>query len=346
MHTVTGRPPSMPSLKDVAERAKVSVMTVSNVINGRHERVGEETRIRILDAIEALGYRPQRRGRSLRLQREFAIALTIIHPDRRFLDDPYITQVAAGMSNALAQLGYALVINGAQELSSLEATIVRSASVDAMAVFASGPASTRAKAYRSLARLHHPLIILQDAAPRDVADACSILQDDATGARDLARLLVAKGARSVLFVVPRHAWPAIERRRKGVEAGVGRTAPLELLVCDEADFEAVKATIARRLDEGGCPDAIMGANDQIAIAALQALGARGLRVPSDVMVTGFNAFAFRNFSSPLLVSVSSPAYALGDTAARELMLRLDQGRFNRPRILLPVDVVPGESVRA
>src|SRR3712207_4832973 len=89
-----------PTLRDVAARANVSVMSVSNVINGQTARVREETRQRILSAIEELGYRPQRRGRSLRMQREFAIGFTIVHPDRRFLDDPYITEVAAGMSNA------------------------------------------------------------------------------------------------------------------------------------------------------------------------------------------------------------------------------------------------------
>ena len=78
-------------------------MTVSNVVNGRAgSGSGKPLELRIEAAIAALGYRTQQRGRSLRLAREFAVGLAVVHPDRRFLDDPLISYVASGMSNALA----------------------------------------------------------------------------------------------------------------------------------------------------------------------------------------------------------------------------------------------------
>ncbi len=338
------RPARPPTLRDVAEKAGVSMMTVSNVINARTARVSEETRARILSTIEELGYRPQRSGRGLRMQREYAIGLTIVHPDRRFLDDPYLTEVAAGMSNALADGGFGLMINGVPDLDGLKQTVARASNVDALAVMASGRRDLRQQIYRLLERLHHPLAIIQDEAP-DLADTCSFIQDDFAGARMIAEELLAAGARTLLFAAPRHAWPAVERREAGVRATARRRAKVARITCDEADFQCSIVDIKAAFDRHGVPDAVVAANDQIGIAAIHAATQRGLRVPDDIMVTGFNAFPFRQFSVPLISSVSSPAYAIGEAVARELLDRVESGGFKSREHVLPVTLAIGASIR-
>ena len=313
--------PRPPTLRDVAARAKVSMMTVSNVINARTARLSEQTRLRIVAAIDELGYRPQRSARGLRMQREYTIGLTIVHPDRRFLDDPYITEVAAGMSNALATAGFGLTINGVTDLDGLKKTLARVLNVDALAVMASGSQKLREKMYRMLDRQYHPLAIIQDEAPPDLSDACSFIQDDVAGAAMITDALIVAGATRLLFAAPRHTWPAVERREAGVLAAAQRRAKVNRVTCNESDFEQSIAAIAAYIARRGVPDAIVAANDQIGIAAIRAATQLGIRVPEDLMVTGFNAFRFRQFSVPLITSAASPAYAIGEEVARELLRR-------------------------
>ena len=322
------------------------MMTVSNVINERTARVSVDTRVRILETIEELGYRPQRSGRSLRMQREYSIGLTIVRPDRRFLDDPYATEIAAGMSNELARGGYGLMVNGVPDPDALRTTVGQVSNVDAIAVMASGPRPLRDEVYRLLERLHHPLAVIQDDVP-DLTDSCCFIQDDEAGGRMIAEALIAAGARRLLFVAPDADWPAIERREAGVRAAatIGG-ADVAAVRCNENDFAGIKNAILARFDAEGVPDAIIGGNDQIGIAAIHAAADRGLRVPDDLMATGFNAFPFRQFTKPLISSVTSPAYALGEAVAHGLLARLETGRFAEVRRVLPVQPAPGETIRA
>lgn len=320
------------------------MMTVSNVINARAGRVSEDTQARILTVIDELGYRPQRSGRSLRMQREYAIGLTIVHPDRRFLDDPYLNEVAAGMSNALANAGYGLMINGVPDVNGLRDIVTRAANVDALAVVASGDTGSRHDIYRLLERLHQPLAIIQDDMP-DLSDTCCVLQDDFAGARALTKSLIAAGAERIVFAAPVHTWPAVARREAGVRAAARQRAKVTRIACNEADFQAGIADVLATFDRLGVPDAIIGANDQIGIAAIHAAARRGIAVPQALMVAGFNAFPFRQFSVPLISSVNSPAYAIGETAAESLLDRIENGQFAEPRQVLAVTPAIGATIR-
>lgn len=321
------------------------MMTVSNVINARTARVSEETRVRILAAIDRLGYRPQRSARGLRLQREYAIGLTIVRPDRRFLDDPYVTEVAAGMSNGLTDAGYGLMINGVPDIEGLRTIVAHASNVDAQAVMASGSRPLREEIYRMLEKLHQPLAIIQDDLP-DLSDTCCFLQDDEEGAKMLTEQLIAAGARQIIFAAPDHVWPAVERREAAVRAAARRRARVTRIKCNEADFPGSIAEIGAAFDKHGVPDAVVGANDQIGIAAIHAARQRGLNIPDDLMVTGFNAFPFRQFSEPLISSVGSPAYSIGEAVARGLLERIESDGFAAARQVLPVTLAVGATVRS
>ena len=332
-----------PTLRDVAARAEVSLMTVSNVVNGHVGRVGEATRLRIEAAIAELGYRTQRRGRSLKLAREFAVGLAVVHPDRRFLDDPFISYVASGMSNALAAAGYGLMVNGIPDLGQIDLLLRHAMHIDALAIIASGPRPQRRAAYRRLAGLPHPLVVIEDEPQRGLGDTCTVLLDDGGGGAALARHLLARGARRFLFVAPRHAWPAVERREAGFAAALPADAVLERLACDETDHAGLVAAIAAKLSLKGHYDAVAGANDQIGIAALAAADRRGLDVPGDLRITGFNGFTFRHYAQPLLTTVLSPAYGLGERVARLVLDRLDGQPFPRGPVMLDVALEVGLS---
>ena len=101
------------TLEAVANHARVSMMTVSNVVNGRFGMMSAQTRARVENAIAKLGYRRRSDGLSLRGSQRFAIAMVIVDPSPAFLADPFITNIVAGLSNGLAAQGYNLEIGRA-----------------------------------------------------------------------------------------------------------------------------------------------------------------------------------------------------------------------------------------
>ena len=324
------------SLQDVARHAGVSAAAVSYVVNGRLSEVGTETRKTIEASIKALKYQPQRRGLSLRLNREFAIGLVIVDPNPNFLADPFTTQVVAGLSNELVAPGYGLTVTGCLAIADLEKLLRRSIGVDAFVVMASGTPAMRARVYRLIAGRNHPFVVVQDSLARTVDDAAAVLQDDFDGANLLTQHLLSRGARRFLFAAPACIWPAIEQREKGIRRALPDGAILSKVDCNEHDFEATAEAINRALDQGPLPDAIMGANDQIAIAAMRVLERRGIRVPQEVLVTGYNDFVFRNYVTPRLTTVASKASEIGHIAAKLLLQRLATGAFNQRLVKLAV----------
>lgn len=324
----------------------MSAQAVSFVVNGRTDEVGEATRARIEAAIASLGYRPQRRGKSLRLDREFLVALVIVDPSPDFLSDPFTTQIAAGLSHMLAERGYGLTLRGCTTPAQLAALTGGPMDADVVVLLASGPAKARAGTCRAIAATGVPVLVVQDRAPDDLADVAWARQDDAGGARQLRDLVLAGGASRLLFVRPVVDWPAMERREAGLAEGLPAGVTLQVQACEETDFDGCVQAVGAALDAGPRPDAILGGNDQIAIAALEALSARNLRVPDDVQVTGFNGFAFRRYARPLLSTVRSRAAELGRLVAEMVLDHIGTGCFSRREVELALEVDVGQSTRA
>lgn len=337
----TRRPPSV---VDVARAAGVSPMTVSNVVNGHRGLVLDATRRKVEAAIKHLGYRPQAAGRRLRLARQFSIGMILVDESPSFLADPFITQLVAGLSNHLSERDYALVIQAVSASNFARSSLIRRAETDALCALLSGVRAARIRLAKRLAAIDHPLILFQEPLSAAVTDGCSIRQNDFAGARSLADLVLERGARRLLFLVPALAWPAVEERERGIRAAAtSRRLPLAVLPCGEGDVAAVGTTLDHYAQRRELPDAILGANDQIGIAAMKWLRRRGLRVPEDVVVTGYNAFEFWSYSEPVLTTVRSPAYDMGARGGAVILDRLQHGRFHKREEIFPVSLQIGGS---
>jgi LacI family transcriptional regulator len=332
------------TLREVAREAGVSVMTVSNVINDKHHLMSGETRQCVYAAIDKLGYRPHSRARSLRLSHEFSIGLLIVDPSPSFLTDAFTTHVVAGLSNYLNQRGYALLIQGIASESVKETPMLRHHRTDAICLMVSGDAATRRAIYRILEAAGQPAVILQEEVPDFLGDAISVRQDDRGGGAMLARHVLAQGCRHIVYLKEAHSWPALENRERGVYAAVAEVNGKAVsLSCETAGIIDAQATFAAYVEEHGLPDAVLAANDQIGIAVLKWLAEQRIAVPGQIRVTGFNAFDFWQFATPTLTTVRSPAYALGETAAANLLQRLKVGHFLQRDVILAVGLEPGGS---
>jgi LacI family transcriptional regulator len=336
--------PTRPTLHTVAGVAGVSIATVSKVVNGIAVGVSDATRAKVLEAIAALGYRPNRLGRNLRRLSHATIAMAVVDPSPTFLADPFITNLVAGLANVLSRRDFGLLVQGVQPGALRQSRLARELEVDGMCVLLSGDEAVRFDHLGVLAGLGAPVIAFQEPQLPAIADVCSVRQDDRGGAAEIARRLLDRGARDVVMFVPEVWWPATTERIAGLAAALEAAgATLAVVGCDETRVETIARAVEERLERAGLPEAVVGQNDQIALAAMQVLKARGASVPGDVAVYGFNAFPFSQFADPQLTTVRSPAYQLGETGGELLLERIATGRFRTRERVLPVSFLPGQS---
>lgn len=335
-----------PNIHAVAARAGVSTATVSKVVNQIQVGMSAATRARVEEAIQELGYRPNRVGRGLRKLRRSIIGVAIVDPSPSFLADPFTTNLVAGIGNHLSAQGYGLLLHGIKPHELKSSLLVRESEVDALCVTLSGSRRERLGYIKLLAELGQPFVAFQDQPVASAADACFVRQDDRAGAVSLARhILEKRRVKKAAMFVSALSWPAIEQRIAGFrEVFDGKKITLDLVRCDETRSESIAAAAEAALARGALPDLFIGQNDQVALTVLQVLKRHNIRVPGDVGICGFNAFPFSGFSDPPLTTARSPAYELGQLGAEVILDRLETGRFNKKEHVLPVSLIAGASV--
>lgn len=344
---ISKRSASRVTLKDVAIDANVSVMTVSNVINGKYHLVRPQTQDAVNEAIAHLNYRPHSRARSLRLAREFVVGLVIVDPSPRFLTDLFTTHVVAGLSNYINQRGYALSLQGISADHIDNVLMLKRLQTDALCVIVSGSRAERQEIYKRFEGAHQPVLVLQDQVPDFLPDAMSVRQDDFGGGALLALHVLSRGARKLLFVKEAHSWPALEYRQEGIAEVVrkyGKGATLAIAACRSVQENHVVPVLDGHVADEGLPNAILCGNDHVAALVLKWLGDKKVDAPREVRVTGFNAFDFSRHTASLpLTTVRSPAYELGEAAGERILQRLDRGRFVQRDLILSVQLEVNKS---
>lgn len=335
------------TIRDVAREAGVSAMTVSNVLNGRG-RVSIATADHIRDIVERLGYRPSVAARRLRLSQQWAISMLIVVEDPDFLSDPFTTAQVTGLTNYLTRNSYSLIIRGIRPSEFRTPGLFQGFEADGIVAILSGEQEQREWFLRELETLRVPIVLMHEHELPSYPDCIRLRQDDFDGGLQIGRHLLATGARKMWMLMPQAQWPAMQARWAGVEAALREVGgpPLHLVNCGTENFDDTHAATAAALSREGAPDAIIGGNDQLAIAAMMTCIERGLAIPDDVQITGFNGFDYWQYVQPALTTVKSPAHLLGERAARELLARLHAGVFPSQEIVLPVAFQMGKSTRA
>jgi DNA-binding LacI/PurR family transcriptional regulator len=310
--------PRRVTMRDVAAHAGVSVQTVSNVVNGRSRRTSEQTRERVAAAMDTLGYSVDATARGLRSARTRALGFLLLDDDPRYLADPMTDMVIAGAGDVARERGYGLLIQSGED-GLLRPLLERR--VDGAIMYLSGDPARRAAHARRLEALGHPAALFGDAPSASLPSVTAANRD---GARRLAEHLLDAGHTRIAFVAARTSWYMIEERVAGYRAALAArgVAPLERFH-GPWSAEAGEAMAADLLAAPEPPTAIMAANDLLALGVMRCARRRGLRIPEDLAVSGFNDFDFSAFVDPPLTTISLPVYAMGRAAATLVIDRLD-----------------------
>lgn len=307
------------SLKDVAEHAGVSVKTVSNVVN-RHPHVAPAMREKVQRAIDELGYRPNLSARHLRKGRTGLIALAV--PE---LGNPYFAELAGAVIDAAAAHEYTVLLDHTQGLRERELLVAqgfRTRVIDGL-ILNPLELETEDLATRTDSA---PLVLIGERRYDLAYDHIAI--DNIAAARAAVRHLLELGRRRIAFLGargdrpsrPAHlrllGWQA-ELAANGVPADDALVVPVE--GWDRADGAAAMAAL---LDAGQQPDAVFAYNDLIAIGAMREMTERGLRVPEDVAVVGFDDLTEGRYGAVTLTTVAPDKQAIARLAVESIVNRL------------------------
>ncbi|MDF3301451.1 LacI family DNA-binding transcriptional regulator [Streptomyces tropicalis] len=338
-----------PTVYDVAERSGVSIATVSRVYRNP-DSVRAATRERVLAAAKELGYVPSGNARGLASRSTGVLGLCFpdyADPAADADDDDaamlYSDQIIRGMERAARRHGYALLIAASLQ-GGPESLVAKVAGrVDGFAVMAR---TVPTEELEVISR-RRPVVML--AGPREGAESLDHLDHievaNEEGQRELTRHLIEDhGLRRPAYVGTAEESPDVEARFRGFRRAcrdAGVEVPDEPAVRVGMMTQAEGARAAGLLCDrpGGRPDAFVFANDQMAVGALHALERRGVAVPDDVVVTGFDGITLSRLVRPALTTVRQPMVRMGEEATEILVQRLTGERSGDPvSLMLPVSV--------
>lgn len=308
----------------VAKQVGVSPMTVSNVINGRG-RVGEATAQRIREAIEELGYVPNIAARTLAGVKPLAVGLLYASAATPFLDAVLVAALKATTAH-----GIQLLVQAVDELDpagALEA-VRGSAASGADALLLVPPVAELLAGSPGFASLRMPAAAITTGGALPGLITCHI--DNVAAMRELAGLVIAKGHERIGYVGGPSRNEDSGQRLEGFKLSLlDADLPFdaELVRSGRFTFEGGMAAAAELLALAHPPDAIIAANDDMAAGIIAEATRRGLRLPGDLAVAGFDDTLIATRTWPALTVVRQPIPEMTDRAMR-LLIQAVQGKFS------------------
>lgn len=322
-----------PVMADVAKLAGVSHQTVSRVINGASS-IRPETKARVEQAIEELGYRPNTAARALVTRRSGIIGIvgsnTGLHGPSSIQRSVQEAARAAGYFTSLVPLSEVTRDELASALDHLERQ-----SVEAIVMIA---AQEGALAVAHAAKAGSPLIVVEgDLSGRGL----SVGVDQIDGARQATQHLIDLGHRAIHHVSGPLTYTEAKGRRTGYEEAM-QAAGLTPLPNLEGDWTSARGyELGRELARKGDATAVFVANDQMAIGVMHALFEAKLRVPDDISIVGFDDIPEAGYLNPALTTIRQDFQAIGRRAIDLVTATLDGSTIDVP--LLPAELIVRDS---
>lgn len=341
------------SAKDVARHVGVSVATVSNVINNVNKKVSEETRQRVLKAIEELHYQPDFTARSLAKGKSnllgVLLPITQAGDDESLLlkDNPFYAELLSGIEFEAGQRGYDVIITGIRPEQSLK-DWVRKRNMDGVIFLGITPEPF----LNELKALHIPVVLMDSHSKQ--GDCHSIGHDDFLAGKLACQYLMARGHQVIGFLSGGiQTSPVNLKRYEGYQEALkeaGLTSRPNLVLEDSVSFEGgyrMGLRIAQEYEKsrkGESVTALFCAADIVAFGAIKALREKRIKVPEEISVVGFDNLKTCDYLIPGLTTVDQGIYHKGVLAAGILVDDIE-GKLEACRhIQLPVRIVERDSV--
>lgn len=305
----------MPTMVDVARLARVSVSTVSHVVNGTRN-VEPATRGKVERAIREIGYRPDALARAMKRSRTDSVGLVVSDPA-----EPAFAEMVRGVEMAAAARGLTLLLaatgeDPGRERASVQALISRRVDGlvlapcdrDTTSLIGAGGAGSSAPV---------PAVLMDRLHPVDL-DQVGVKNAEAMA--ELVRHLRSRGHRRLALVAGDLGVPTLRERHDSFVAAAGQGA---VVLAGDRDARGACATTLGVLGQAAPPTAVVAASTPLAAGALEAIQTRGLRVPGDIALAAFDGFPYPDLLEPRITTVHQPAIEVGRQALELLVDRIE-----------------------
>ena len=309
----------MANIVDVALKAKVSIATVSRVVNKSPHKVNPITKERVLEAIKELDYRPNALAKGLLMKKTMTAGIII--PD---ISNPYYAEIVRGVQDMADHYGYAVILLNTDrnpERIMKHIYFLREKAVDG--IIFSGGIIHGEKILSSLKELEDRVVVIG----RHKVGFSAVTIDNTGGAMKATQHLIDLNHRRIGFIGGPDRSTSSKERLSGYRTALTQNAlAVDKDLIKKGDLTPMSGYLAAKemLKYAGIT-AIFTANDQMAFGAIRAAKERGIRVPQDLSVVGFDNIPFSSYFDPSLTTVEIPMYQLG-AAALEMLVNLISGK--------------------
>lgn len=321
------------TINDVARAAGISKSTVSQYLNGRFEFMSYETRQRIAQVIAEMEYRPNALARSLKQKKTHTVAAVVSS-----ILNPFMTNTIRGAEDYCKENGFNLILCNADDDSAQELAYIQtlaSKQIDGIIISTTGLNNA---ALQALNLSGTPVVLFSRHVPDIGVDTVSV--NNRMGIDLGIRHLMAHGHRRIAFFVLPHSKSPVTPRRDRAQAYCDLIREYGLPYRPEWLLETIndEANLAIKLDElfhagADRPSALFGANDLMTMSLVRVLANKGLRIPQDMAVLGFDDWEWAPYLQTPITVVSQPSYEMGRRAMERLIMRIRGNSAEMPPVL-------------
>ncbi len=328
------------TMKDIAQRAGVSVNTVSKALRGKSD-IGKETRQKILKIAKEIGY--IKNSTAFALRRSQTMTIGIVLEDS---SNPFFAEVLKGVEAAAKKFGYQLLVMNTEtdpKLQSQAITTLLERRVDGLLI---SPFGENTEDFEKLLKMNFPFILLGRHLYNPQID--EIYNNEVKGGYMATEHLISRGKRCPLFINTDMNNSASKMRYEGykkalAENGIDLPEDYLIIVPYNKNMEAGYQGVRKALKKGVPFDSILCFNDMFAFGAIKALDEAGRKLREDVSVVGYDDITFAHFFRPPLTTVRIQKYEMGYEATKMLLERIKGKRKKPKQKILEVELIVRES---
>ena len=321
------------TMRDVAKKARVSISTVSHVIN--ETRVVEKsTRKKVIKAMDELNYHPNVLAQSLRRKKTNTIAFIVSN-----LTNPYYPEAIRGVEEEFSKVGYSVIVGNAdgniqkeQEL----ITLLYGKQVDGFIICTSGGEN---QSIHFLIQRHVPVVLFDRKI--DGVKLSAAVVDNAGGAQALVEHLISIGHKNIGIITGSlRTYTGKERLQGYLNALSQHEIPQQDQFIKEGDFKLPSGytNTIELLELSSPPTALFVCNNRMGLGAIQALRDKGLQYPRDIGLAIFDDLPWLEYMNPSITAVEQPIFELGKVAAQLLLERINTKSNKCKEVMLPVEL--------
>ncbi|PGY11937.1 LacI family DNA-binding transcriptional regulator [Bacillus sp. AFS031507] len=319
----------MVGIIDVAKMAKVSTATVSRVLS-KNENVSSKTRDKVLEVVNQLEYKPNRLASNLRKMSSKTVMAVV--PD---ITNPFFSSILQGFKDVALEYGYHVLLGdtgNSLEQERVYINLVKERVVDGLIL-----ATARLPKEEILAASQEIPVVLA-CEYIDGFDIPTVAIDNVSAAREAVEHLIHIGHRRIGLITGPLGVILSKDRVKGYYQALNlNEISIEGVLIQEGDFSVTSGyeTMLKLLALDDPPTAVFATNDEMAVGAMKAIKQRGLKVPNDISVIGFDDIPLCKLVEPELTTISQPRYDMGYQAMQMLLTIIEKGNLTRKQIVLP-----------